>query len=118
MSPRARPKSRHVPMTQPMLDAVAAQFGALSEPARLRLLQVLRTGPHSVTDLAEKTGLSHANASKHLLVLAGAGFASRREDGNRSVYALADETTETLCSMMCDRVTRRVETELRVLRGR
>jgi DNA-binding transcriptional ArsR family regulator len=100
-----------------MLDAVAEQFRALGEPARLRLLQVLRTGPRSVTELAAETGLSHANASKHLLLLASAGFVSRREEGVKSVYALADASTERLCSIMCDRVTERAEAELRVLRG-
>lgn len=118
MSPRARSTPAHPAMTAPMLDAVADQFRALAEPARLRLLQVLRTGPHSVLELAEATGLSHANASKHLLVLAGAGFTSRHEDGTKSIYALADATTERLCSIMCDRITRKAETELRVLRGR
>jgi len=118
VSPRKRPSTPHATMTEPMLDAVAEQFRALGEPTRLRLLQILRTGPHSVTRLAEKAGLSHANASKHLLVLAAAGFASRREQGTKSVYALADGTTKALCSIMCDRVTRQAEAELKVLRRR
>lgn len=41
MSPRA--KSAHAPLSLPMLDAVAEQFRALGEPARLKLLQLLRT---------------------------------------------------------------------------
>jgi len=110
MSPRA------AVLSPSMLDAVAGQFRALSEPARLRLLQMLRGGPASVTDLAARTGLSHANASKHLLVLAGAGFVVRREEGTRTVYALADATTQTLCELMCDRVTRRAEADFRRLR--
>ncbi len=116
MSPRA--KSAHAPLSLPMLDAVAEQFRALGEPARLKLLQLLRTGPHSVMELAAAADLSHANASKHLLLLAAAGFVTRREEGTKSVYALSDETTEALCSIMCDRVTRKAEADLRVLRGR
>ena len=118
MSPRKSPNPDHAPMTDPMLDAVAGQFRALGEPTRLRLLQILRAGPHSVTALAEKAGLSHANASKHLLVLAAAGFASRREEGTKAVYALSDETTEALCAIMCDRVACQAETEARALRRR
>lgn len=116
MSPRKRPVPPHAPMTEPMLEAVAEQFRALSEPTRLRLLQLLREGPHSVSELAERAGLSHANASKHLLVLAGAGFASRREEGTKAVYALADATTEALCAIMCDRVSCQAEAEAKMLR--
>lgn len=114
----AKRSNDHPPLSTAMLDAVADQFRALAEPARLRLLQALRQGPRSVTELAEAAALSHANASKHLLVLAGAGFVTRREEGTKTVYALADASTETLCALMCDRVTRRAEAELRVLRGR
>ena len=89
-----------------------------SEPARLRLLQALRAAPLSVAELAASTGLSHANASKHLLLLTSAGFLTRREVGTKSVYALADATTESLCRLMCDRVTRQREAGLRMLRTR
>jgi len=118
MTLRAKPANAHPPLSAPMLAAVADQFRALGEPARLRLLQILRTGTHSVMALAAKAGLSHANASKHLLLLASTGFVTRREEGTKSVYALADRSTESLCSIMCDRVTRKAETDLRVLKGR
>jgi DNA-binding transcriptional ArsR family regulator len=101
-----------------MLDAVAQQFRALAEPTRLRLLQALRAGPRSVSELAAATGLSHANASKHLLVLAAAGFLARREDGTRTLYALADASTDTLCTLMCDRVTQQAKAGLRTLKAR
>ncbi len=114
----ARVRDGHAPMTPEMFDAVAEQFRALSVPTRLRLLQALRGGPRSVAELAEAAALSHANASKHLLVLASAGFVTRSEEGTRSMYARADEATETLCALMCDRVTRALEGKLRVLRPR
>jgi DNA-binding transcriptional ArsR family regulator len=103
-------------MTEAMLKAVAGQFRALGEPTRLRLLQALRAGRLDVGELAKAAGLSHANASKHLLVLARAGFVTRREEGTRSIYALADTTTETLCALMCDRVGRHVAAEMQRLR--
>lgn len=104
-------------MTPAMLEAVAQQFRALAEPTRLRLLHALRTGPKSVGELAEATGLSHANASKHLLLLAAAAFVARREDGTRTLYALADRSTDTLCTLMCDRVTQQAQAGLRTLTG-
>jgi DNA-binding transcriptional ArsR family regulator len=86
---RSRPSrsspTRHAPLGESMLAEVALRFRALAEPARLRLLQSLRDGPRSVTELCAATGLSHANASKHLLVLSETGFLARRTEGTRSV---------------------------------
>jgi DNA-binding transcriptional ArsR family regulator len=104
-------------MTDEMVRAVADQFRALSEPARLRLLQALRAGPKNVTELAEVACTSHANASKHLLVLADAGFVTRTQEGTSTRYALSDDTTEQFCQVMCDRVSARAAASLRTLRG-
>lgn len=109
-------KSAALPMTEDMLKAVAGQFRALSEPARLRLLQALRDGPLNVTELAEAARTSHANASKHLLVLAEAGFVTREQDGTRTLYALSDDSTERFCIIMCDRVSQQAVEALRSLR--
>jgi DNA-binding transcriptional ArsR family regulator len=103
-------------MTEEMLQAVAGQFRALAEPARLRLLQALRDGPHNVAELAAAAGTSHANASKHLLVLADAGFVTRRHEGTKTLYELADDSTERFCGIMCDRVTERAARSLEELR--
>ena len=100
-----------------MLQAVAQRFRALSEPVRLRLLQVLREGPRNVSGLAEASGTSHANASKHLLVLSEAGFVTRTQDGTKSVYALADGSTERFCTIMCERVSDQVTRTLKNLKG-
>ncbi|MCC7139288.1 MAG: winged helix-turn-helix transcriptional regulator [Planctomycetes bacterium] len=113
MSPK--PKD-HPPMTDDMLGAVAERFRALSEPVRLRLMDTLCRGPRSVGELAQIAGQSHANTSKHLAVLADAGFVVRTPDGNRAVYALKDDTAERLCAVMCDRVVAIAEEDVRRLR--
>lgn len=104
-----------LPMSDDMLHAVATQFRALSEPARLRLLQALREGPRNVTELAGAAQTSHANASKHLLVLADAGFVTRTQDGTKTLYALSDDSTERFCRIMCDRVSHQAAETLRGL---
>ena len=104
-------------MTDEMMRAVADQFRALAEPVRLKLLQTLRKGPKNVTELSEAAATSHANASKHLLVLANAGFVTRTQDGTSTRYALADDTTEQFCQVMCDRVTAQAAASMRTLRG-
>jgi len=91
-------------MSPRMLDAVALQFRALSEPARLALLQLLRRGEASVNALTAASGFSQANTSKHLSMLHAAGFLNRRKQGTTVLYAIADPVVHELCNLMCARV--------------
>ncbi len=95
-----------------MMEVVASQFRALAEVSRLRLLERLIEGPESVTDLAEYAGLSHANASKHLNLLASAGLVVRKKQGSTVLYEVADTTPERLCKIVCDRVAVRLARDL------
>ncbi len=89
------------------LRQVAERFRILGEPARLRILDVLRRCPElTVSQLVELTGLGQANLSKHLQLLHSAAFVSRRREGLYVWYALADEETTNLCDAMCARVDR------------
>jgi DNA-binding transcriptional ArsR family regulator len=97
-------KSRDKAMDGPMLEAVAGQFRALSEPARLALLQELLRGEASVNDLTAASGFSQANTSRHLSVLHGAGFLVRRKQGTTVFYRIADPVVKQLCDIMCARV--------------
>lgn len=105
------------PMPAEMLEAVAAKFRALSQAPRLRLVETLFDGPMTVNALAERTGFGQANTSKHLAVLAQAGFLTRTREGTLAVYRLADEMPKQLCSLLCGRVMSEVEDDLRRMRG-
>ncbi|MBL8755286.1 MAG: winged helix-turn-helix transcriptional regulator [Planctomycetes bacterium] len=95
---------KHDTMSPQMLERVAGQFRALAEPSRLQLMNLLFDRERTVGELVEASGLSLANASKHLGLLHRAGWVTRRKDGLNVVYALADERTFGLCELMCDRV--------------
>jgi DNA-binding transcriptional ArsR family regulator len=88
-------------MTPAQIELVAEQFKALAEPARLRILQALRDGELSVSELIQATGLGQANLSKHLQVLYGAGFVSRRREGVSILYRLGDADVLQLCQLVC-----------------
>ncbi len=91
------------------LVQVAAYFQALSEPARLRLLNLLRGGERSVGELAEATGYSAANVSRHLALLAQHGLLAREVRGTSVFYAIADPAVYELCNLVCDNLARRFE---------
>lgn len=64
-------------------------FQALADPTRRRLVEVLRTGERPVGDLVARAGVHQSGVSRHLRILAEAGFVTVRPDGQRRLYALA-----------------------------
>jgi DNA-binding transcriptional ArsR family regulator len=91
------------------LAQVAAYFQALAEPTRLRLINLLRGNERSVGELAEATGYSAANVSRHLALLAQHGLLSRQTHGTSVYYAIADPGVYELCNLVCDNLARRFE---------
>ena len=66
-------------------------YAALADPARRRILDLLRDGERSVTELVAHVGLSQPGVSKHLKVLRDAGLVAARPDGKRRRYELRPE---------------------------
>ncbi len=71
-------------------------LSALAEPNRLRIVDLLRTGPLTVGEVATKLRLRQPQASKHLKVLAEAGILEVRAEANRRIHALRPEPFESL----------------------
>jgi ArsR family transcriptional regulator len=71
-------------------DDYATVFKALSDPLRLRLLEMLPSDSRKralcVCDLAEKLGISQPCLSHHLTVLKNAGLVGFEKDGCSSFY--------------------------------
>jgi DNA-binding transcriptional ArsR family regulator len=86
------------------LRHIAERFKALAEPSRLQILQALRNGERTVSEILAVTGLGQANASKHLQVLHSTGLVDRRKDGVSIWYRLADADVLRLCELMCGRL--------------
>jgi DNA-binding transcriptional ArsR family regulator len=89
-----------------MFEQVAQRFKALSEPARLRILDALRGGELTVGELGARTSLNQANLSKHLQLLHALQFVTRRKDGLFVYYRLASPDVFVLCDIMCGRIAR------------
>jgi DNA-binding transcriptional ArsR family regulator len=63
-------------------------YGALSHAVRRDLLDQVRRGPSTVTDLAAPFDLSLAAVSKHIGVLEDAGLVSRMQVGRTRIVTL------------------------------
>jgi DNA-binding transcriptional ArsR family regulator len=66
-------------------------YAALAEPSRRRILDLLRDGERSVTDLVSRLDLSQPGVSKHLRVLREAGLVQVRPEGRQRWYGLRAE---------------------------
>lgn len=69
----------------------------LTDPKRLMLLEVLRDGERSVTELADALGCALANASQHLSVLRSGGLVGTRRDGTTVYYHIAEPGIVAAC---------------------
>jgi ArsR family transcriptional regulator len=93
-------------LTRDAILLVAERFKVLAEPARLDILNVLRGGELTVTELVAETGLGQANVSKHLRLLHAHGFVARRKEGVSVYYSVAESVDE-----LCDIMTRQLKTQ-------
>ena len=66
-------------------------LGALAEPNRLHIVELLRDGPRPVGEIAARLGLAQPQASKHLRVLSEAGVVAVAPAAQRRIYQLRPE---------------------------
>ena len=97
------------PLPDQLIELIAQRFRVLAEPMRIKLLDHLRDGEATVTDLQQALGASQQNVSKHLGILHNAGMVTRTKDGNHARYSIADEGVFELCEQVCGGVRRQLD---------
>ena len=70
---------------------MADVFEILGDPTRRRLVEALRSGERSVTELVELVDIGQPGVSRQLAILEEARFVRVRPDGRRRLYALRPE---------------------------
>ena len=78
-----------VPSELAVLDVIA-------EPTRRRILDAVRRGERSVTELVDAVGMHQPGVSRHLKVLRDAGLVEVRRDAQRRLYRLRAEPLREL----------------------
>ena len=73
-----------------VVDRAAAVIKCLGHPLRLLLLDAMRTGDVSVTELQSVTGSSQAVVSEQLAILRGHGIVAGRRDGPFMRYSITE----------------------------
>jgi DNA-binding transcriptional ArsR family regulator len=101
-----------------VLELAARRLRVLGHPLRLRLIELLAGGEHTISALAEITGETQHMISKHLSELHHADIAARTKDGNHAVYSLPDSHTVRAVALICRGVRdERVRQARRILEG-
>jgi rhodanese-related sulfurtransferase/DNA-binding transcriptional ArsR family regulator len=74
-----------------MYDGLSKLLKALSNPARLEIIEMLSQGEKSVEGIVQTTNLSIANASQHLQVLKNNNIVKSRKEGHYVFYSLISD---------------------------
>jgi DNA-binding transcriptional ArsR family regulator len=72
-------------------NSCADQLKALSEPIRLRIIDILRHGEMAVGDIAEFLETEMVTVSHHLKILKHAGLVDVKRDGRFMIYSLRSD---------------------------
>jgi DNA-binding transcriptional ArsR family regulator len=75
-------------------------LNALAETNRLHIVELLREGPLTAGEIADRLELNHPQTSKHLRVLSDAGLAEVRPVANRRIYSLCPQSFTELSSWL------------------
>jgi ArsR family transcriptional regulator, cadmium/lead-responsive transcriptional repressor len=74
----------------------AKLFRGLADSSRLAILETLKNGSLTVSQIVEITGLSQSNVSNHLACLFACGLIMRQAQGRFAYYELSDERVRFL----------------------
>jgi DNA-binding transcriptional ArsR family regulator len=77
-------------------DMDPATLSALAEPNRMQIIELLRNGPLTVGEIADRLGFRQPQASKHLKVLSDTGIVEVQADANRRIYRLRPEPFQAM----------------------
>lgn len=79
-----------------MADPLSNVFAALADPTRRAIVDRLRRGPATLTELAEPFDMTVPGVAKHIRVLERAGLILRGRDAQRRPCSLAPAALEPL----------------------
>jgi len=85
------------------IEIQAKLFRGFSDPSRLSILDALREGALTVSEIVETTGLSQSNVSNHLGCLRDCGLVTAEQKGRFVYYELSDERVGQLL-MLADQL--------------
>jgi ArsR family transcriptional regulator, zinc-responsive transcriptional repressor len=86
-----------------VLAQAAECLRVLAHPHRLRMIQMVLQGDHTVSELAEACDLPTAMASEHLRLMQRCGFLSSEKDGRKVYYHVIEPHLKSILKCIEER---------------
>jgi DNA-binding transcriptional ArsR family regulator len=90
------------------LGQAAECLRVLAHPHRLRMIQMLLSGKHTVGELAESCDLPTAMASEHLRLMQRCGFLDSEKDGRKVFYRVVEPHLKNIMKCIEERFDRAI----------
>jgi DNA-binding transcriptional ArsR family regulator len=90
------------------LEQAAECLRVLAHPHRLRMIQMLLSGKHTVGELAESCELPTAMASEHLRLMQRCGFLDSEKDGRKVFYRVVEPHLKNIMKCIEERFDRAI----------
>jgi DNA-binding transcriptional ArsR family regulator len=87
-------------MKTEIMEFQAQVCKTFSNAKRLEVLNLLKTGEMTVSDITKALGTTKANTSQHLMVMRMRGILKTRRDGTNIYYRIANEKLINACNLM------------------
>ena len=85
------------------LSLKAKLFRGLGDSTRLSILETLRNGEKSASDIVKETGQGQSNVSNHLSCLLDCGIVQNRRQGKNIFYSISSKKVSKLLEE-CDAI--------------
>lgn len=85
--------------TTQSLELKAKLYRGFADTSRLAILEALRAGTLTVSEIVEATGLSQPNVSNHLSCLWDCGLVAREQQGRYVLYRLSDDQVAAMLNL-------------------
>ncbi|MEC5188775.1 MULTISPECIES: ArsR/SmtB family transcription factor [Anoxybacillaceae] len=98
-------------MEQNYLDVKAKFIRGFSDKTRLQILECIKNGEKTVSQIVEELQGNQSNISQHLACLKGCGIIVGRQEGKFVYYSLRNEKIKEMLELF-DEVLNQVQTEV------
>ncbi|OQM46872.1 transcriptional regulator [Anoxybacillus sp. UARK-01] len=98
-------------MEQNYLDVKAKFIRGFSDKTRLQILECIKNGEKTVSQIVEELQGNQSNISQHLACLKGCGIIVGRQEGKFVYYSLRNEEIKEMLELF-DEVLNQVQTEV------
>ncbi|MDP2920263.1 MAG: metalloregulator ArsR/SmtB family transcription factor [Dehalococcoidia bacterium] len=105
-------------MEEQIYEYHAEMCQVLSHPKRLEVINVLRDGEMSVTELSQKLGLTVGNLSQHLSMMKERHVLLTRKEGNMVYYRIANPKLIRCFDMMREMLFEQIRQDAALIQGK